>query len=48
MIEVKRSNNCMWEIVIGYTDINGYHDDEILLNTEDMQELSKKLKEAGF
>ena len=42
MIVVRKFDNCAWEIVFGY------HDDEVLLNTEDMQELSKKLKEAGF
>ena len=42
MIVVKKFTNSVWEIVFGF------HDDEVLLNTEEMQELSKKLKEAGF
>ena len=42
MIAVRKFDKGVWEIVFGY------HHDEVLLSTEDMQELSKKLKEAGF
>ena len=48
MIVVKKFTNSVWEIVFGFHDDEVQLNDEVLLNTEEMQELSKKLKEAGF
>ena len=47
MIVVKKFTDSVWEIVFGFHD-EVQLNDEVLLNTEEMQELSKKLKEAGF
>ena len=48
MIVVKKFTNSVWEIVFGFHDDEVQLNDEVLLNTEEMQELSKKLKEAVF